>query len=224
MLMKMYLHKCENSGYKHLSNTMLLCYHVIISGSRKHWRPPAFLSHSIPPSIAVSLSVCPGASAAILPSFLSLPCVLCFFASSLHQPSFLSAPLPFLPLSIHPTVVLVHYTPPPPSCTSIMLPLLDSILFHLLSLPPSLRLSFFLSWCIMLFLISLSHCASCWVFIIRYTISRSPSFLLCLPCFISSTWSNYLPFIAVPVSLSLSVSPMSMTQCVFAAFMFVVHI
>lgn len=125
----------------------------------------------MPLSVTVSLSVCPCASAAILPSFLSLPGVLYFFASSLHQPPFSSRLLSLSP-SPH-VVVLLYLTPRSCPTTSILLPLLDSILFLPLPLPPSLRLSFFLSPCIMLFLIYLSHSVFCWVFKIRYSLSLS---------------------------------------------------
>lgn len=198
----------RNSCYK----SMLLSYLAIISGSRKHWKTSLHPSLPPPSSITVSPSVCPCASAAILPSSLSLPGVLCFFASSPpHQPP--SSPLthtPHPPPSI-PLLFSSHATPQPPhsisTSVSTVLPLLDSILFFspTTATPSSPRsLSFSVSPCIKPLLISLSHSASCWGFIIRYNISRSLSSLLCVLCFISSTWSNYLAFIAVPVSLSLS--------------------
>lgn len=188
----------HNSGCN--SVILLVKYCAIISGSRKHWKPPVFCltpSLPVPFSVTVSLSVCPCASAAILPSFLSLPGVLYFFASSLHQPPFSSRLLSLSP-SLH-VVVLLYLTPRSFPTTSILLPLLDSILFLPLPLPSSLRLSFFLSPCIMLFLIYLSHSVFCWVLKIRYSLSL---FLYVL-CFISSTWCHYLAFIAVPVFLSM---------------------
>lgn len=100
----------HNSGCN--SVILLVKYCAIISGSRKHWKPPVFCltpSLPVPFSVTVSLSVCPCASAAILPSFLSLPGVLYFFASSLHQPPFSSRLLSLSP-SPH-AVVLLYLTP-----------------------------------------------------------------------------------------------------------------
>lgn len=100
----------HNSGCN--SGILLVKYCAIISGSRKHWKPPVFClipSLPVPFSVTVSLSVCPCASAAILPSFLSLPGVLYFFASSLHQPPFSSRLLSLSP-SLH-VVVLLYLTP-----------------------------------------------------------------------------------------------------------------
>lgn len=82
----------SNCGYKHLSNTML----------HYHCKPPALCltpSLTLPSSITLSPSGCPCASAAIPPSFLSLPGALCFFASSLHHPASSLTPL-FVSLSL----------------------------------------------------------------------------------------------------------------------------
>lgn len=217
--------RVRDSGYKYLSNTMLFCYHVIISGSRKHWKPPAFClppSLPLPSSITVSLSVCPCASAVVLPSFLSLPGVLCFFASSLHQPPFLSSPSfpslsPSLSLLLLFSLDTLRPLPAPP--TSIVLPLLDSILFLPLPLPPSLPLSFFVSTCIMPFLISLSHSASCWVFIIRYTISLSLS--PCLSYFVSCVSSPLHDAIIWLSSLFLSFSRSHACRCLSVCLLYV---
>lgn len=154
---------------------------------------------SLHPSPCLSLSLClyPSVPVPQLRSFhhfyLSLVC--CTFSP--HRFTSPRFPLAFSP-SLH-VVVLLYLTPHSFPTTSILLPLLDSILFLPLPLPPSLRLSFFLSPCIMLFLNYLSHSVFCWVLKIRYSLSL---FLYVL-CFISSTWCHYLAFIAVPVFLSM---------------------
>lgn len=166
-----------------------------------------WLRPSLPPSpVTGSPSVCPWASAVILPSFLSLPGVLCFFASSLHQlpslpptyPPFLSVPFTLFSFNTPPYCMS---TPPPTPPNFIVLPLLDSILFLPLPLPPSPPVLLhvimhhpipyhFVTFCFLLGIHNPLHISVC------------RPFLLCVWCFISSTWNNYLSFIALPVLLS----------------------
>lgn len=140
-------------------------YHAIISNSRKTAKTSCLLSRSIPPCaalcrcVSIRLSLCLSCNPSIIS--ISPRCAVLFRLIASPAPLFLS-----LALSSLCSCSLVPYTPfLPHHCTSIVLPLLASILFLPLPPLPSRSLSSFMSQCIMLFLICLSHLVICWVFL-----------------------------------------------------------
>lgn len=77
----------RNSGYKHYQSVTMSSFQT--EGNTENLLLFVSIHPYLCPPLSLYLSVCPCASAAILPSFLGLPGVLCFFASLLHQLLFL---------------------------------------------------------------------------------------------------------------------------------------
>lgn len=191
---------------------MLPCHHF---RQKETLKTSCFFSHSIPP-LCPPLSLCLSPSVPVpqLRSFhhfyLSLVC--CAFSPHrftsrlpLWPPFFLSLSLPHcrshpIPDSTSPAcsppfhhAISPWLHPFSPTATPSLIPLVLThvIMHHAISYR-------FVTFCFLLGIHNLLYYLSL-------------SFSLCVLCFIFSTWSNYLAFISV----SLSVSRVSMPQCVF---------
>lgn len=186
-----------NPGPNHLSDIILMQRQHCHFTQPETLPPPPFPCHPLSPGLHPSSSC---ASAAILPSFPSLPGVLCFFASSLHRPpptTTPSSPPPHDPrrhplsLSSPPTRspppprhLLPVGPPPPPPHTFRKPPLRRLSLTPSLLSPPSLpvlpRCHHAISYRFVTFRFSLGIHNPLHVSVRLFFVPR-------VPCFISST-------------------------------------